>query len=186
MELLTKQLVISLAFTVILFDFIRQVSKRRSGRPSGSKRSRSSTRTAGRDQGPAQVSRLGAIQDPDQLGKTKGQAIETARAGDSKLLLVIPKGFGDSLAEPRPRPIETYSFMRSFSPIGARGKWSARASSPPSTRPCRTTSSERSCPIWTRAGFKKPIKSKDFVVVQDKMAEGSANDVAGMIFNNPC
>src|SRR4030067_1825529 len=29
--------------------------------------------------------------------------------------------------------------------------------------------------------LKRPIKSKDFVIVQDKMAEGSANMVAGMI-----
>ncbi len=31
------------------------------------------------------------------------------------------------------------------------------------------------------ASLKKPIKSKDFVIVQDKMAEGSANEVAGLI-----
>jgi len=181
-ELLTKQLVISLAFTVILFNFIGQVSKKEVRKAIGIQ-----TISVLDEDGSAGSKDLlknlasARFKILDQSGKTKDQAIETAKAGDSKLLLVIPKGFGDSLAELKPSPIETYSFMRSFSLIGARGQVVVQSVITALNEALSNNFLREKLPDMDPASLKKPIKSKDFVVVQDKMAEGSANDVAGMI-----
>jgi len=181
-ELLTKQLVISLAFTVILFNFIGQVSKKEVRKAIGIQ-----TISVLDEDGSAGSKDLlknlasARFKILDQSGKTKDQAIETAKAGDSKLLLVIPKGFGDSLAELKPSPIETYSFMRSFSLIGARGQVVVQIVITALNEALSNNFLREKLPDMDPASLKKPIKSKDFVVVQDKMAEGSANDVAGMI-----
>ena len=122
-ELVTKQLIISLAFTIILFNFIGQVSKKEVQKAIGVQ-TISALDLDGSAGSQALLKGLESARFKilDQSGKTKEQALETAKAGESKLLLVIPAGFGDSLTELKPSEIETYSFMRSFSLIGARGQ----------------------------------------------------------------
>src|SRR5512136_2658531 len=122
-ELVTKQLIFSLLFTIVIFNFIGQVSKKEVQKIIGVQ-----TISALDEDGSASSQALlkglesARFKILDQSGKTKDQALATAKATDSKLLLVIPKGFGDSLTELKPSQIETYSFMRSFSLIGARGQ----------------------------------------------------------------
>jgi ABC-2 type transport system permease protein len=117
----------------------------------------------------------------DQSGKTKEQAIEVAKAGESKLLLVIPEGFGASLQDLEPKTIETYSFMRSFSLIGARGQVVVRGVISALNEALSNSFLKDKLPDLDPQSLKNPIKSKDFVVVRDRMAEGSANMVAGLI-----
>ena len=122
-ELVRPQLIISLAFTVILFQFIGQVSKKEVQKAVGVQ-TISALDQDGTEASQALIKGLESARFKvlDQSGKTKEEAVAVAKAGESKLLLVIPKGFGDSLTELKPSEIETYSFMRSFSLIGARGQ----------------------------------------------------------------
>jgi ABC-2 type transport system permease protein len=181
-ELVNKQLIISLAFTVIIFNFIGQVSKKEVRKAIGVQ-TISALDQDGSAGSQALVKGLESVRFKilDQSGKTKEEAIEAAKAGESKLLLVIPKGFGDSLAELKPSEIETYSFMRSFSLIGARGQVVVQSVITALNDALSNDFLKKKLPDMDTASLKKPIKSKDFVIVQDKMAEGSANDVAGMI-----
>ncbi|MGZ5439273.1 MAG: ABC transporter permease [Candidatus Aminicenantales bacterium] len=181
-ELVTKQLIISLAFTVILFNFIGQVSKKEVRKAIGVQ-TISALDEDGSAASKALVQGLASARFKilDQSGKTKEQAIETAKAGESKLLLVIPKGFGDSLTELKPSEIETYSFMRSFSLIGTRGQIVVQSVISALNEALSNNFLKEKLPGIDPASLKKPIKSKDFVVVQDRMAEGSANMVAGLI-----
>jgi len=181
-ELVTKQLVISLAFTVILFNFIGQVSKKEVQKATGIQ----TISALDQDGSPASQALIKGLESArfkilDQSGKTKDEAIETAKAGESKLLLVIPEGFGESLTELKPSEIETYSFMRSFSLIGARGQIVVQSVISALNEALSNNFLSEKLPEHDPASLKRPIKSKDFVVVQDKMAEGSANMVAGMI-----
>ena len=181
-ELVTKQLIFSLAFTVILFNFIGQMSKKEVRKAIGVQ----TISALDEDGSAASQALLKGLESArfkilDQSGKTKDQAIETAKAGESKLLLVIPKGFGDSLTELKPSEIETYSFMRSFSLIGARGQIVVQSVISALNEALSNNFLREKLPDMDPASLKKPIKSKDFVVVQDKMAEGSANMVAGLI-----
>ncbi|MBN2265507.1 MAG: ABC transporter permease [Candidatus Aminicenantes bacterium] len=181
-ELVTKQLVISLAFTVILFNFIGQVSKKEVQKATGIQ----TISALDQDGSPASQALIKGLESArfkilDQSGKTKDEAIETAKAGESKLLLVIPEGFGESLTELKPSEIETYSFMRSFSLIGARGQIVVQSVISALNEALSNNFLSEKLPEHDPASLKRPIKSKDFVVVQDMMAEGSANMVAGMI-----
>ena len=181
-ELVNKQLIISLAFTVIIFNFIGQVSKKEVRKAIGVQ----TISALDQDGSAASQALIKGLESArfkilDQSGKTKEEAIEAAKAGESKLLLVIPEGFGDSLTELKPSEIETYSFMRSFSLIGARGQVVVQSVITALNEALSNNFLKEKLPDMDPASLKKPIKSKDFVIVQDKMAEGSANDVAGMI-----
>jgi len=181
-ELARPQLIISLAFTVILFQFIGQVSKKEVRKATGIQ-----TISVLDEDGSAgskdllKRPEMALFKIVDLSGKTKEQALETAKAGESKLLLVIPKGFGASLAELKPSELETYSFMRSFSLIGARGQVVVQSVLGAVNEALSNDFLRKKLPDMDTASLKKPIKSKDFIIVQDRMAEGSANLVAGMI-----
>jgi len=181
-ELVTKQLIISLAFTVILFNFIGQVSKKEVRKAIGVQ----TISALDQDGSAASQALLKGLESArfkilDQSGKTKDQALETARTGESKLLLVIPAGFGDSLTELKPSEIETYSFMRSFSLIGARGQVVVQSVISALNESLSNNFLKEKLPELDPQSLKRPIKSKDFVVVKDHVAEGSANMVAGLI-----
>ena len=181
-ELVTKQLIISLAFTVVLFNFIGQVSKKEVRKAIGVQ----TISALDQDGSAASQALIKGLESArfkvlDQSGKTKEQALETAKAGESKLLLVIPAGFGDSLRNLQPETIETYSFMRSFSLIGARGQVVVRGVISALNEVLSNNFLKEKLPDLDPQSLKNPIKSKDFVVVRDRVAEGSANMIAGMI-----
>jgi ABC-2 type transport system permease protein len=181
-ELVRPQLIISLAFTVILFQFIGQVSKKEVQKAVGVQ-TISALDQDGTEASRALVKGLESARCKvlDQSGKTKEEAVAVAKAGESKLLLVIPKGFGDSLTGLKPSEIETYSFMRSFSLIGARGQIVVQSVISALNEALSNNFLREKLPEMDPASLKRPIKSKDFIIVQDRMAEGSANLVAGMI-----
>jgi ABC-2 type transport system permease protein len=181
-ELVTKQLVFQLAFTIILFNFIGQVSRKEVQKAIGVQ----TISALDQDGSPASKALLKGLESArfkilDQSGKTKEQALETAKAGDSKLLLVIPAGFGDSLKDLKPSEIETYSFMRTFSLIGARGQIVVGGVISALNNALSNNFLKDKLPEFDPQSLKNPIKSKDFVVVRDRMAEGSAAQVAGLI-----
>jgi ABC-2 type transport system permease protein len=181
-ELVTKQLIISLAFTVILFNFIGQVSKKEVQKAVGVQ-TISALDEDGSDASRDLVKKLESAKFKilDQSGKTEDEALAAAKAGESKLLLVIPKGYGESVAAFTPKEIETYSFMRSFSLIGARGQVVVQSVIDALNEAQSNSFLKAKLPDIDPAGLKKPIKSKNFVVVRDRVAEGSANMVAGLI-----
>jgi ABC-2 type transport system permease protein len=181
-ELVTKQLIISLAFTILLFNFIGQVSKKEVQKAIGVQ-TISALDLDGSAGSQALLKGLESARFKilDQSGKTKEQAIETAKAGESKLLLVIPRGFGDSLTELKPSEIETYSFMRSFSLIGARGQVVVGGVISALNNVLSNNFLKEKLPEFDPQSLKNPIKSKDYVIVRDRMAEGSAGMVAGLI-----
>jgi len=181
-ELVTKQLVISLAFTVLLFHFIGQVSKKEVQKAVGVQ-TISALDLDGTEASRSLVKGLESARFKvlDQSGKSKEQAIEAAKAGESKLLLVIPAGFGESLQGLQPSEIETYSFMRSFSLIGARGQVVVRGVIAALNEALSDSFLKERLPGFDPQSLKNPIRSRDFVVVKDRMAEGSANMIAGLI-----
>jgi ABC-2 type transport system permease protein len=181
-ELVTAQLIISLAFTIILFNFIGQVSRKEVQKAIGVQ----TISALDMDGSPASQALLKGLESArfkilDQSGKAKEQALEAAKAGDSKLLLVIPAGFGDSLKGLRPSEIETYSFMRTFSLIGARGQIVVGGVISALNNVLSNNFLKDKLPEFDPQSLKNPIKSKDYVVVRDRMAEGSAGTVAGLI-----
>lgn len=181
-ELVTKQLIISLAFTVILFNSIGQISKKEVRKAVGVQ----TISALDQDGSAGSQALLKSLESArfkiiDQSGKTKEDALAAAKSGDSKMLLVIPAGFGDSLADLKPSEIETYSFMRSFSLIGARGQVVVQTVISALNEALSNNFLAAKLPGSDPAEMKRPIKSRDFVMVRDRVAEGSANVIAGML-----
>jgi ABC-2 type transport system permease protein len=181
-ELVTKQLIFSLVFTLVLFNFIGQMSRKEVQKAIGIQ-----TIAALDEDGTTESQALlkglesARFKIIEESGKTKEQALEAARESDAKLLLVIPKGFGDSLTELKPSEIETYSFMRSFSLIGARGQIVVQGVISALNNVVSNNFLKEKLPGYDPSDLKRPIRTKDFVVVKDRMAQGSANMVAGLI-----
>jgi ABC-2 type transport system permease protein len=181
-ELVTKQLIFTLLFMVILYNFIGQVSKKEVQKIVGIQ-TISALDEDGSSGSQDLLKKLASFNYKiiDQSGKTKEQALESAKTNDSKLLVVIPKGFGDSLAALKPSPIETYSFMRSFSLIGTRGQIIVDRVIADMNDVQSNNFLKEKLPDFDPKSLKNPIKSKDFIVVRNHVAQGSANQVAGLM-----
>lgn len=181
-ELVTAQLVVSLVAMVVLFNFIGRTSRKEV------EKAMAQQTIAVLDLDGSVSSRglvtgleLAKFKIESMEGKPKEEAIQAAGESEAKLLLVIPSGFGDSLQGLAPREVETYSFMRSFSMIGARSQVVVRAVISALNNVASNSFLKEKLPDHDPDSLKNPIRTKDFVIVKDRMAEGSANTVAGMV-----
>jgi ABC-2 type transport system permease protein len=181
-ELMTAQLIVSLLFMLALFYFIGDISKKEVERATAVQ-TISALNLDGSPTSKGILQGLAAarfeIEDLEGMGKE--EAIEKTRGGKSNLLLVIPPGFGESLQDLDPAEIETYSFMRSFSLIGSRTSAILRGVVSALNEVISNDYLKEKLPETDPEKIKNPIRSRDFVIVKDKMAEGSAAQIAGMI-----
>ena len=181
-ELLTAQLLVSLLFMMALFYFIGDITKKEVAKAAGSQT------VAVLDFDDSAASR-GILKGMEAVhftiqpmaGKTKEQAIRTARDGDAKVLLVIPQGFGQSLNDLQVREIETYSFMRNFSMIGSQTSTILKGVLAAMNNVISDRFLKAKIPETDPEAIKNPIKSRDYVIVKDKMAEGSASTIARLL-----
>lgn len=181
-ELVTKQLVVSLAFMVIVFQFIGQLTRKEAAKAVGVQ----TISVLNEDGSEGSAALLKSLESArfkivDESGKSRDEALAAAKAGESKLLLVIPAGFGETLAGLKPSRIETYSIMRSFSLIGARGQVVVQSVISALNEALSNNFLAARLPGTDPESVKNPIQSRDFVVVRERVAEGSANLIAGMM-----
>lgn len=181
-ELVTIQLVVSLAFMLLLFNFIGRTSRKEVEKAMG-------VQTIAVLDLDNSLSSKGVLQGLESArfkidsmeGKTHEDAVEAAGQTEAKLLLVIPEGFGDSLQSLEPREVETYSYMRSFSLIGARSQVIVQAVISALNDAASNRFLSEKLPDHDPDSLKNPIRTRDFVIIKDRMAEGSANMVAGLV-----
>jgi ABC-2 type transport system permease protein len=181
-ELITLQLLISLLFTIFLFYFIGQML-------------RSEFKKAMRVQKIAVLNLDGSPFSEQLIGnlktanfrvelaqdKTKEKAIEWTKGTDMNLLLVIPEGFGQSAESLNFKEIETYTFLRSFSLMGSKDTAILNAVISALNNYLSNDFLKKRVADIKPEQVKAPIKSKDFIIVRNKMAEGSAEKVAGFV-----
>jgi ABC-2 type transport system permease protein len=115
-ELITLQLIISLLFTLVLFFLIGTLLKQEVKRAAKAQK----ISVLDLDGSPFSGELLGALkavnfQIEQVPKKEKTEALEAARLGETKFLVIIPQGFGESISRFETREVETYSFLRSFS-----------------------------------------------------------------------
>jgi len=181
-ELITLQLFISLLFTIFLFYFIGQMAK------SEMKRAMRIQKIAVLDLDASPLSRQltdslrsANFQVEKVEDKSKEQAIEWTKASDINLLLVIPSGFGESLTTFDLKEMETYSFLRSFSLVGSRSSVILGSVISALNNYISDDFLKKKIPDFSPEKLKKPVRSKDFVIIKGRMAEGSAMSIAGFI-----
>ena len=181
-ELLTKQLVASLLMTMGLFYFIGNMAK------SEAKKAAASQKIAVLDLDGSEMS-AGLLANMRTMnfavdkfsGTNKDAAIRTAKAGDTSLLLVIPAGFGESVAKFETKEIESYTILRGFSIGGIRNSAILEAVVRTINKYLSDNFLKAQIPDLDPENVKNPIKTKDFIVVKDRMAEGSATAVYSFV-----
>jgi len=183
-ELITKQLVLSLVMTFVLFYFIGQLAK------SEARRAAAPQKIAALDLDGSDVSRsllhsLRALsyQVEPAAEKNKEAAVEAVRRSTTNFLLVIPAGFGESVSRFEAKPVETFTFMRSFSLSATRNSAVFRAVLSALNNYMSDEYLKQKLAGIDPQNLKNPIKSKDFIIIKDRMAEGSASEIVGFVFS---
>jgi len=182
-ELVTLQLVISLLFTLVLFYFMGELAKSEMKKAAGVQK----ISVFDLDQSEISKGLLASLQMTNfQVEAIKGQdkeaAVQTAGKGDTNLLLVVPKGFGESVARFEPEKIETYTFLRSFSLGSIRKSEILKAVITATNNYLSSDFLKKKVPDVNPENIKNPIKSNDFVIVKGRMAEGSAAAISGFVY----
>ncbi len=181
-ELITIQLFISLLFTIFLFYFIGQML-------------RTEVKKAMRVQEIAVLNLDDSAFSQDLIGalksanfepkvvpeRDKDKAIQWTKGTDINLLLVIPEGYGRSVEKFENKEIETYSFLRTFSIVGSRSSVIINAVIRTMNQFLSNDYLKKKIPEISPEQLKNPIKSKNFVIVKDRMAEGAAEKIAGFV-----
>jgi len=181
-ELVTLQLLISLLFTIFLFYFIGQMAKTEMKKAMRTQK----IAVLNLDDSPFSEQLIGNLKtanfEPQMVKeRDKQRAIDETKATDANLLLVIPQGFGQSLETQEIKEIETYSYLRTFSLIGSRSSVIINAVIKAINEYLSNDYLKKRIPDLSPEKIKNPIKSKDFVIVKDRMAEGKAEAVAGFV-----
>jgi ABC-2 type transport system permease protein len=181
-ELVNKQLIISLLMTVALFYFIGEMTKKEVKKALGKQK----ISVMDLDRSELSKGLLAQLQTMKfqiewVTAKDTSAAVEACRATDTNLLLVIPAGFGESVGRFAPMAIETYTYLRGFSIVG-RGKSEIFRALVAATNVYLSDAYLRKkIPDIKPEDLKNPIKSRDFVIVKDRMAETSALAVTNFV-----
>jgi len=181
-ELVTLQLFISLLFTMFLFYFMGQMAKTEMKKAMRTQK----IAVLNLDDSPFSEQLIGNLKSANfqaemVKSRDKQEAIDETKSSDTNLLLVIPQGFGQSLETQEVKEIETYSYLRTFSLVGSRSSVIINAVIRALNEYLSNDFIKKKIPDISPEKIKNPIKSKDFVIVKDRMAEGKAEAVAGFV-----
>jgi ABC-2 type transport system permease protein len=181
-ELITLQLLISLLFTIFLFYFIGQMAKTEMKKAMRTQK----IAVLNLDDSPFSEQLIGNLKTASfqaEMVKERDtqKAIDEVKATDTNLLLVIPQGFGQSLETQEVKEIETYSYLRTFSLVGSRSSIIINAVIKALNEYLSNDFIRKKIPDISPDKIKNPIKSRDFVIVRNRMAEGKAEAVAGFV-----
>jgi ABC-2 type transport system permease protein len=183
-ELITKQFIISIVMMLAIFYFVGAMAKTEAKKAES--RRKISVMDLDRSvlsQGITSTLQNAKFDIKWINGNNIEEAVREAGKSDTNLLLVIPSGFGDSIERFDPEMIHTYTFLRSFSisSIGTSAIIQAVISA--TNNYLSDNVLKKKVPEISPDVLKNPIKSRDFVIVKDKTAEGSASAVTSMVFS---
>ncbi len=183
-ELVNKQLILSLVMMVVMFSFIGQMAK------TEMKKAAAAQKITVMDQDGSELSKglAAGLKSANfsiewSAGKDPEAAVQAAKKGDTYLLLIIPQGFGEAVARFERKEIVTYTFLRSFSVGGIRKSEILKAVIGATNNYLSNNILKSKVPDVPADILKSPIKTKDYVIVKERMAEGSASAISGMVYS---
>lgn len=180
-ELINKQLVISLVFILVIFNFIGNVTR------TEMKKAMAKQKIAVLDQDQSEISRniIGALNMAnfiiEEKAGEKEKVVQEIRNSNLDLLVVIPQGFGQLASSFQPAEVETYSFLRGVSISGRTKTEIVRALLNSTNEYLSNQYLKKKIPDADPKLLKAPIKNREFVVVRDKQAEGSSAAIIGAL-----
>jgi ABC-2 type transport system permease protein len=181
-ELVTKQLVITLAFTMALFYMMGSITKSEIRKAVG----KQDIAVLDLDGSELSKSLLASLSTVNYVPKpvaaaSAEEAVAAVRPRTESVLLVIPQGFGESVAALSPKPIETYAFIRTFSIIGIRRSEVLKSIVAAMNDYISNDFLKTRLPGTDPKTLKNPIATRDFVLIKDRMAEGSVSAISGFV-----
>jgi len=180
-ELLNKQLIISLVFILVIFYFIGNVTR------SEMKRAMAKQKVAVLDLDQSEISRniIGALNMArfiiEEKSGDKQKVVEEVRDSKLDLLVVIPEGSASWPRNFQPAEVETYSFLRGLSIAGRTKTEVVKALLNSTNEYLSNEYLKKKIPEADPKLLKAPIKNREFVVVQEKQAEGSVGSIVGAL-----
>ena len=183
-DLVNKQLIMSLVMMVAIFYFIGEMAKSEMKKAAATQMiSVLDLDQSALSKGLGEGLRTANFKVEWSQAKDSDAAVQAAKQGETYILLVIPQGFGESVGRLEPKEISTYTFLRSFSMGGIRKSEILRAVIAATNNYLSNDILRRNVPGVPPDILKNPIKSKDYIMVRDKMAEGSASAISGFVFS---
>jgi ABC-2 type transport system permease protein len=184
-ELITRQLIGSLILTLVLFYFIGNIARSEMGKVQGVKDIYILDLDESDLSGEILRNLAFANFRINQVSvKDKDLAIDLVKK-DSKisLLLIIPKGFASSVSSFQPKEIETYSFIRSFSMSSSINSEIVNQIIVSINNYLSDNILKTKLPDLSPKIIKNPIRNRNFIVVKDRIAEGSITDVNNFVYS---
>jgi len=183
-ELINKQLIMSLLMMVVIFYFVGETTKSEMKKAAATQ----TISVLDLDQSALSKGLAGSLKTANfkvewSPAKDPEAAVQAAKQGDTYILLVFPKGLEASVARLQPTEISTYTFLRSFSMGGMTKSEILKAVITATNSYLSNDILKKKVPDVPPDVLKSPIKSKDYIIVKDKMAEGSASAISGYVFS---
>lgn len=187
-ELITAQLIVSLIVMIVLFNFIGNLTKSeiKKGMEKRDiyvldldKSNLSGEVLNNLSFGNFRVKLVNKLIDRED----RNLAIKYAKENNINFLLIIPKNFERAVSQFKVKEIEIYSFIKSFSVGSTMGSSFINQVIDSINRYISNNFLKLKFPEIDPDDIKNPIKSKEFVIVKDKMAEGSSSQVISMIYS---
>jgi ABC-2 type transport system permease protein len=183
-ELVNKQLIISLVAMMAIFYFIGDLAKSEMKKAAATQKiSVLDLDRSDLSQGLTAGLKAANFEIEPVQAKDADTAVQAAKQGDTYLLLVIPRGFGESVLRLEPEKLSTYTFIRSFSMGGIRKSEILRAVIAATNNYLSNDILKKKIPDVPPDVLKSPIKSQDYVIVKGRMAEGSASAISGFVYS---
>ncbi|MCS7202111.1 MAG: ABC transporter permease [Dictyoglomus sp.] len=187
-ELVTAQLIISLVAVIILFSFMGNLTK------SEIKKSieKKDLYVLDLDKSALSMEVLNnlsfgnfRIKLINKLIKEENRenAIKYAKENNINFLMIIPRDFERTVSQFKSKEIEIYSFIKSFSLGSTIGSNLINQVIVSVNRYISNNFLKSKFPEIDPDDLKNPIKSKEFIIVKDKMAEGSTSQVINMVYS---
>lgn len=183
-ELITIQLFISLAFMILLFSFMGEIARSEAKKAAATQKL-SVLNLDNSELSSGLIGNLKMMNFKVEEIQAEGPAaaVDALGKSDSSLLVVIPAGFGESVNRFEPTEIQTYTFLRSLSLGGLRKTEIVKALISTMNNYISNEFLKKKVPDLAPDTVKNPIKTREFVIVNEKKAEGSATAISGFVYS---
>jgi ABC-2 type transport system permease protein len=182
-ELLTLQMLVPFVAVMVLFLFIGRVIR---GERARSKQAQA-VFVADQDGSELSAEIVAAFRDGNldvvPVSGDRDEALRQARAAEASWVVLIPAGTGDSIAALRPAPVEVYNIIRGFSLTQTVRGISIKALLEQVNGRISERHLAQAYPRADPADLKSPLRPKEFVMVKEKLAEGNARMLEGLVLS---
>ncbi len=181
-ELVTPQILLPFAITIVMFMFIGNIVGQQGSQAEANRH----LSMLDADKSAASAALQGAIEQAgfkiDAVAENDpAAALKTLSGNGGTLLLVVPRGYGESLAAGKAAPLDVYSVIRAFSFISGQDSAKLSAALAAVEQAVARQTVAGAAPGIDPAFLEHPLQVRDHVLIGDKQADVSPDVVMGFI-----